>query len=195
MTRNSDSIEGAGKLSADRAFARNPDLRIRPAREEDVPIIYSMLRESAIAQGSENDLCANPVNLRQDGFSTEPRFHCLLAELHGNAAGLILYFFVYSTWTSRKGLYVEDLYVAPPFRRQAVARALMMEVARIAIDSDCRYVQWAVLRSNSPAVRFYGDIGAVALSEWEIMRVSGEQLEQLAAGMPDGRCDNAKKGA
>lgn len=157
---------------------------VRRAREEDVPVIYSMLRESAIAQGGKNDLCVNPLNLREDGFGREPRFQCLLAEMHGEPVGLILYFFVYSTWTSRNGLYVEDLYIVPRARRQGIARALMAEVAKTAIEAGCRYVQWITQCANSSALRFYESIGARTLSEWTVLRISGQELDTL--GKPAG---------
>ena len=150
------------------------------AREEDVSAIYLMLRESAIAQGGENKLCADPFNLCEDGFGREPRFQCLLAEVDGKTVGVILYFFVYSTWTSRKSLYIEDLYVAPQSRRQGIGRALMSEVARSAIETGCRYMQWTALHTNSSALRFYESIGARTLSEWMLLRVQDEELNRLS---------------
>ncbi len=156
------------------------NFRIRRAREDDVPVIYSMLRESAIAQGGENDLSADPLTLREDGFGREPRFECLLAEMHGKPVGLILYFFVYSTWTSRNGLYVEDLYVLPRYRRQGIARALMADVSKRAVKTSCRYVQWVAQLTNGSALRFYDSIGARTLSEWVLRRLTGEELERLS---------------
>ena len=150
------------------------------AHEGDVPAIFFMLRESAIAQGGENEVCADPFNLREDGFGREPRFQCLLAEIHGKPVGVILYFVVYSTWTSRNGLCIEDLYVAPQSRRQGIGRALMTEVAKRAIEADCRYIQWSALRTNSSALRFYESIGARTLSEWTFLRIDGEELNRLS---------------
>ncbi|MBV9676283.1 MAG: GNAT family N-acetyltransferase [Acidobacteriaceae bacterium] len=167
------------------AVPRNPSISIRTMREEDVPAVYAMLRESAIVQGGENDLCANPLNLLQDGFGAEPQFQCLLAEWHGEVIGLVLYFFLYSTWTSPKGLYIEDLYVVPQHRRQGIGRALTSELAKLAIDAGCRYIKWVVLRTNTEALRFYESMGAVTLPQWTVMRISDEELKQLAAEPSD----------
>ena len=156
------------------------NLTIRMAHEGDVPAVFFMLHESAIAQGGEDELCANPFNLREDGFGREPRFRCLLAEVDGKPVGLILYFVVYSTWSSRNGLCIEDLYVTPQSRRQGIGRALMSEVARNAIETGCRYIQWAALRANNSALRFYESIGARTLSEWMLLRVHGEELNRLS---------------
>ena len=146
-------------------------LTIRSATIDDVPVIYSLLGESARAQGAENELCADPDNLREDGFGPEPRFWCLLAESQGEAVGLALYFFLYSTWTSRKGIYLEDLYVVAPFRRQGVAKALMARLAEVAAGMDCGYIQWAMLHENQTARRFYESLGGKVLSEWALMRI------------------------
>ncbi len=111
-------------------------------------------------QGSEDKLCANPANLLEDGFGPNPRFWCLLAEEDGLAAGIALYYVTYSTWTSPHGIYLEDLYVAPAFRRRGVARALMDRLVAMARDSGWRRINWLVLRDNEPAIRFYESIGA-----------------------------------
>jgi len=154
---------------------------VRLALPDDVPTIYRMLRESAAAQGGEEDLCVDPDNLRDDGFGlSPPRFQCLLAELGGQPAGIALYYFTYSTWVSRNGAYLEDLYVAPSFRRRDVAHSLMAELTRVAIDAGCQHIQWLVLRENTSAVRFYESIGAELSQEWSSMRIERENLTRLA---------------
>jgi GNAT superfamily N-acetyltransferase len=156
-------------------------ITVRLAQAEDVPTICRMLRESAAAQGSEEDLCVDPDNLREDGFIlTPPRFQCLLAEVGGQPAGIALYCFTYSTWTSRTGAYLEDLYVAPSFRRTGVARSLMAQLAKIAVGAGCLHIQWMVIRENTSAVRFYESIGADLSREWSSMRIERENLTRLA---------------
>jgi GNAT superfamily N-acetyltransferase len=140
-----------------------------------------MLREAAVIQRGEDDFCASPSTLFQDGFCSNPRVYCLVAESDGEIVGALLYFFVYSTWTSRTGSYIEDLYVLPDYRRKGIARALMSTAATLALEAGCRYMQWTVLRTNSPAREFYESLGAFAVSEWALMRISGEELEQLSA--------------
>ena len=158
-----------------------PQLRIRAWCREDVLTVYTLLREAAVIQGGENDFCATPSTLFHDGFDSSPRIYCLIAESDGEIVGVLLYFFVYSTWTSRTSSYIEDLYVRPDHRRKGIARALMSAAARVALDAGCRYVQWAVLQNNSPAREFYESLGAFALSEWALMRISGAELEELSA--------------
>jgi GNAT superfamily N-acetyltransferase len=158
-----------------------PAIQIRRWREQDVTTVYAMLLESAIAQGGEHSLCADPQNLVQDGFCSNPQVYCLIAELRGEIVGILLYFFIYSTWTSRRGSYIEDLYVCPNHRREGIARALMSAAATLAMDAGCRYLQWVVLQRNDPARRFYESLGAFALSEWNLMRISGDWLQELSA--------------
>lgn len=145
---------------------------LRTATRLDVPVMHAMLVQSAVAQGGEAELCISPADLMEDGFSSNPRFQCLIAECDGHIAGLALYFFIYSTWTSRNGLYLEDLYVAPQFRRHGVARALMAELAAIAQHAGCRYMRWLVLRRNASAIRFYESIGAPVVEEAGMVQVS-----------------------
>jgi ribosomal protein S18 acetylase RimI-like enzyme len=155
-------------------------LIVRAAREDDVQIIYEMLRESAAAQGDENALCVDRDNLLQDGFrASPPKYWCLLAEAGGRPAGLALYFFIYSTWTSRQQLYLEDLYVSPHFRRRGVARLLMSELARIASAAGCLRIRWLVLRENAAAIEFYESIGAGLRPDWLNMSLERECLEPL----------------
>jgi GNAT superfamily N-acetyltransferase len=152
---------------------------IRAASVSDVPAIYAMLRESAIEQNGLQHLCVDERSLCDDGFGETPRFWVLVAEEQGKRVGLALYFFTYSTWSSRIGLYLEDLYVSPVFRRRGVARALMQHLARVALENGCNGMIWLVL-SDNPAVKLYEQVGAVAMAKWMPMRVLGESLRKLA---------------
>jgi len=151
---------------------------VRAASLKDVHSIYIMLRESALEQGSVESLCATEENLEKDGFGREPRFKVLIAEQNGETVGLGLYFFIYSTWTSRNGLYLEDLYVKPEFREQGIARDLMRHLARVANENHCGRMIWLVLRKN-PAVKFYKRVGAVSLEEWMPMQMKSAEIESL----------------
>lgn len=152
--------------------------QVRAASPNDVHSIYLMLRESAVEQGSQESLCATEDNLIEDGFGREPRFQVLIAEQNGEAIGLALYFFIYSTWTSRNGVYLEDLYVKPEFRKQGVARGLIQQLARVAQENHCGRMMWLVLRNN-PAVKFYQRLGAAALAEWMPMQMKSAEIEAL----------------
>lgn len=139
-----------------------------------------MLHASAVEQDSAHHLCVDESSLLEDGFGPSPRFHALIAEDEGRPAGLALYFFTYSTWTSRNGIYLEDLYVTPDARRKGVARALMRRLATIAAEHRCGRLQWVVYRNNDAAVRFYRSLGAAELADWPLMWLTGETLRSLA---------------
>jgi GNAT superfamily N-acetyltransferase len=146
-----------------------PTITIRAARADDVAAMFEMLRASAAEQGHPQDLCVDVASLREDGFGASPRFDALIAEDGGRPAGLALYGFNYSTWTSRNGVYLEDLYVRPESRHAGIARALMVRLHEIAVERGCGRFQWIVQRDNAPAVRFYESLGAKALAEWQLM--------------------------
>jgi GNAT superfamily N-acetyltransferase len=153
-------------------------ISVREASVDDVPALYEMLRESAAEQGGAQDLCVTRENLAEDGFGASPRFHVLIAEDNDEPVGVALYFFIYSTWTSRNGLYVEDLYVRPGYRKRGAARELMIRLAETARQHRCGRMVWLVLRSN-PAVRFYAKLGAVALDGWMPMEMKATEIETL----------------
>lgn len=144
---------------------------IRRAVPADVPLIFEMLRESAKDQGEPDALVVNEADLLEDGFGARPQFQILIAESDGSPAGLALYFFTYSTWVSRIGLYLEDLYVRPEYRRLGVAKTLMDELKAVAMKHGCRRVTWTVLKENGRAVRFYESLGATALDSWCLMKL------------------------
>ena len=154
---------------------------IRPGIPEDVHNIFDLLARSAEAQGSPGSLCVDVESLLHDGFGEQPRFHVLIAASDGHAVGLALYFFTYSTWVSTKGLYLEDLYVEPEYRRQGIARALMLELAKIARDNGCGRFQWSVLRSNDDAIRFYESLGGKLMEQWRLMQLYRDDIELLAS--------------
>ena len=106
----------------------------------------------------------------------------LVCQVDGVAAGFAVYFFNYSTWQGRKGLYLEDLYVSPAQRGAGAGKALLRHLARIAVANDCGRFEWSVLDWNAPAIGFYEAIGAVPLSEWVRYRLTGPALEAFAAG-------------
>jgi len=129
-----------------------------------------MLYDSAVEQGSPESLVVNEANLLTDGFGPQARFQCVIAEVDGAPAGIALYyFFDYSTWVSRNGLYLEDLYVDPTFRRTGVARTLLDHVWSVGRSEGCRRMQWVVHRRNESALRLYRSFGARSLDDWSLM--------------------------
>jgi GNAT superfamily N-acetyltransferase len=143
---------------------------VRFAVIEDVPEILDMLRASAADQGFPDGVVVTEQDLIEDGFgAAPPRFYALIAEVDRRAAGIALFFVTYSTWGSRHVLYLEDLYVRGEFRRFGVARRLMAELGRIALERRCGKLQWVVHSDNAAAVRFYESLGARTLEDWRLM--------------------------
>ena len=155
--------------------------RIRDAAASDVPVILRLIRGLAEYERAPDAVTATEEDLLRDGFGEWKRFHVVLAEWDGAAVGFAFYFFNYSTWQGRSGLYLEDLFVVPEFRGWGIGKALLVHLARIAAEQGCGRYQWSVLDWNEPAIRFYESVGARVLREWLTVRVEGEDLARLAA--------------
>ena len=153
---------------------------IRKAITADVPVILDFIRALAIYEREPDAVSATQEGLLRDGFGPNPFYFCLIAEHKRAPAGFALYFFNYSTWMGRPGLYLEDLFVHPEFRGLGIGRALLQRVAAIAVENNCPRLQWEVLDWNTPAIDFYRAMGAEFLDEWRNVRVSGEALTRLA---------------
>jgi GNAT superfamily N-acetyltransferase len=157
-------------------------LTIRTATRADVPQILAFIRALAAYEREPDAVIATEEGLLQDGFGPNPYFHCLIADHDGVPAGFALYFFNYSTWMGRPGIYLEDLFVLPEFRGLGIGKALLKQVGAIAVEMGCKRLQWEVLDWNTPAIDFYRAMGAEFLDEWRNVRVSGDALLQLAEG-------------
>jgi GNAT superfamily N-acetyltransferase len=158
----------------------NNDVVIRPGTPADVQPVAKLLYDLAVSQGSGEALCVDAEALVRDAFGQHPRVHLLIAESDHQLAGVALYFFNYSTWFSTRGLYLEDLFVVPEYRRRGVARAMMQRLARIAHDEKCGRFQWMVLRSNETAIRFYESLGAELHADWAPMMIHADGIQRLA---------------
>jgi GNAT superfamily N-acetyltransferase len=156
-------------------------LRIRRAEARDVPEILALIRDLAEYERAPEEATATAEDLLRDGFSKAPRFFVEMAEWDGRVAGFAFWFFNYSTWLGRPGLYLEDLFVRPAFRGHGIGKALLVHLARVALDEGCGRFQWQVLDWNTPAIDFYEALGAKRLGEWITMRVSGQEIARLAA--------------
>jgi GNAT superfamily N-acetyltransferase len=155
-------------------------LALRQAVISDVPVLLRMLHESAADQGFPEEVVVSKEDLEQDGFGPTPRFHAVLADWDGAPAGMAIYFFNYSTWVSRYGLYLEDLYVDRNYRQRGVAKALMVHLARVAIDEGCGRFQWMVHCENESALQLYKSLGAESIEEWTLMLIEGHGIRRLA---------------
>jgi GNAT superfamily N-acetyltransferase len=162
---------------------------IRRATAEDAGQILKFVRALAAFERAPDAVEATEEGLIRDGFGPNPFFQCLIADYDGQPAGFALYFFNYSTWVGRPGIYVEDLFVLPEFRRKGIGRALLKRVAAVAMENGCQRLQWEVLDWNTPAIDFYRELGAEFLDEWRNVRLGAEAIERLATcGGADGAC-------
>ena len=160
--------------------------KIRPATPADVPQILAFIRALAAYERAPDAVTATEAGLMRDGFGPNPFYSCLIAEHDGQPAGFALYFFNYSTWMGRPGIYLEDIFVQPEFRGLGIGKALLKQVAAIAVEKGCPRLQWEVLDWNTPAIEFYRAMGAEFLDEWRNVRIIAEALERLA-GVPTDR--------
>lgn len=157
-------------------------LHIRPATPSDCTLMLELVRELATYERAPEQVVATAQDFLRDGFGEAPRFRAAIAEWEGAPAGFVLYFYNWSTWIGRPGLYLEDLFVRPPFRGRGIGKALLVHLAQVAVREGCGRFQWQVLDWNEPALRFYESLGARRHSDWLTMRVEGEALRKLAGG-------------
>jgi GNAT superfamily N-acetyltransferase len=155
-------------------------IAIREATPADVPQILAFVRALAEYEREPEAVRATEADLLRDGFGPNPFYFCLIADSNRAPAGFALYFYNYSTWLGRPGLYLEDLFVLPEFRGLGIGKALLQKVAAIAVEKGCLRLQWEVLDWNTPAVDFYAAMGAEFLDTWRNVRVSGDALLKLA---------------
>ncbi len=154
-------------------------LVIRPATPDDIPLILEFIRELAAYEREPEAAVAREEDLRRDGWGPEPKFRVLIADWERRPAGFALFFYNYSTWQGRPGLYLEDLFVRPEFRGRGIGKALLVRLARLAVEEGCGRFQWQVLDWNQPSIDFYEARGAKKMTQWVTMRVEGRALEEL----------------
>jgi GNAT superfamily N-acetyltransferase len=160
------------------------DLRIQPATVRDVPLLLQFIKHLAEYEQLADACVATEDDLRTHLFGPNAVAHAILAFVGDEPAGFALYFFNFSTFLARPGLYLEDLFVKPAWRNRGIGRALLAELARIARDRGCGRMEWSVLNWNELALRVYRGIGAQPLSDWTVYRLTGESLTGLAATAP-----------
>jgi GNAT superfamily N-acetyltransferase len=161
------------------------DIVIRAARPGDGPLILGLIRELAAYERSPDQVLTTEDSLDQALFGPEPAASALVAEDGGEAVGFALWFQNFSTWTG-PGMHLEDLYVRPAARRSGLGRALLAELAAICVDRGYARLDWAVLDWNASALEFYTALGAVAMDDWRIRRLTGPALTALAGRVGSG---------
>ena len=157
-------------------------LRIERATERDVPLILRLIKELAEYERMADEVIATEDSVRATLFGPRPAAEVVVGYAGDEPAGFALFFHNYSTFLARPGLYLEDLFVVPKFRGRGYGKALLVHLARLAVERDCGRFEWSVLDWNTPAIDFYKSLGAVPLDEWTVFRVTGEALARLAAG-------------
>jgi GNAT superfamily N-acetyltransferase len=160
----------------------DPAVVLRPAVPADVPRILAFIRELATYERAPDEVVGTEDLLHEALFGPRPDAEVVLAELDGAPVGFALFCGHFSTWLTRRGLWLEDLYVTPSARGRGIGRALLQHLARIAVERGCGRLEWWVLDWNAPAIGFYQGLGAVPMSEWTVWRLSGDALSALNAG-------------
>ncbi len=153
---------------------------LRPAGPDDAADIHRLIVALATYEREPDAVVATPEGLRAQLAADRPPFECLLAEVDGVVVGFALYFYNYSTWRGRPGLYLEDLFVEPARRGRGLGRRLLARLAAIAVDRGCARMEWMVLDWNAPAIAVYEAIGARPVAGWTTYRLTGAALERLA---------------
>jgi GNAT superfamily N-acetyltransferase len=155
-------------------------LNIRPATGADAPLIASLVRELADYEKLLSEAKATAGDFLRELESPNPVIRVLIAEWNGEPAGFALYFFNFSTFVGRPGLYLEDLFVRPALRSHGIGRGLLRALARIARQRNCGRMEWAVLDWNEPALRFYRTLNARPMKEWIVHRLTPAEIDALA---------------
>jgi GNAT superfamily N-acetyltransferase len=158
-----------------------PELEIRAATEDDVPLILSLIKELAEYERLSHEVVATEEALGDSLFGERPVAEVLIGHLGDEPVGFALFFHTYSTFLGKPGIYLEDLYVKPRYRGMGFGRALLVRLAKLAKERGCGRLEWSVLDWNEPAIGFYKGIGASPVSGWTVYRVTGEALDELAA--------------
>lgn len=156
-------------------------LNIRDARPGDAALVLRFVQELAEYEREPEAVVATEAMFNEAMFGANPRVFCDIAEWDGEPVGMALWFYNFSTWRGRHGLYLEDFYVTPAMRGKGIGRALLARLAKRCIDEGMDRMDWAVLTWNEPAIRVYRGLGAYANEAWDMWRLTGDALEGLAA--------------
>lgn len=155
-------------------------LTIRPARADEAGLVLDFIRALAEYEKLADHVVATEAEIAAALFGDNPRAFCDIAEWNGEPAGFSVWFYTYSTFSGRHGIWLEDLFVHPPFRGHGIGKALMARLAKRCVDEGLPRLAWWVLNWNEPSRMFYRSLGAKAQDEWTVKRLDGEALARLA---------------
>ena len=153
---------------------------IREATIDDAQLILHFIEALALYEKLPDEVETDESMIAKTLFCDAPKAHCLICDIDGEPAGFALYFFNYSTWKGKYGIYLEDLFVSPEHRGKGAGKALLVHIAGVAVANDCGRFEWSVLDWNTPSIEFYKSLGARPMDGWDIYRVDGDNLEKLA---------------
>jgi GNAT superfamily N-acetyltransferase len=155
-------------------------MNIRPAKTTDIDEILALIYELALYEKAPEEAKATKSQIIESFFSDNPKVFCEIVEVDGEIAGLAIWFLNYSTWQGKHGIYLEDLFIRPQFRGRGFGKSVLKHLAQICVDRGYGRFQWWVLDWNTPSIEFYKALGAVAMDEWTVYRVTGDALTGLA---------------
>ena len=158
-----------------------PDIDIKQATIEDSGLILRFIKELARYEKAEDEVVATESDIKASLFGDQSTTHAVIGRIDNEPVGFAVYFFNYSTWLGKNGLYLEDLYVSPDYRKVGSGKALLKHLAKIAVARGCGRFEWSVLDWNEPAIQFYQSIGAKPQDEWVGYRLAGPALVDFAA--------------
>jgi len=156
------------------------NLIVRPANINDADTIKQFILDLAIYEKAEHEMLANEQHIRDTLFCDNPQAFALIVEIDGVAVGFAVYFFSYSTWLGKYGIYLEDLYVSLKERGKGAGKALLKELAKICVAKNCGRLEWSVLDWNTPSIEFYEAMGAKPKDGWTVYRLDGDALSSFA---------------
>ena len=156
------------------------DVRLERATERDVPVILSLVKALAEYERMAGDVVADEALVHESLFGPAPSAEVVIARAGAEPVGFAVWFYNHSTFLGRRGLYLEDLFVVPEWRGRGIGRALLVYLAKVALERECGRMEWAVLNWNEPAIGFYRSLGAKPMDGWSTFRLTGDALARLA---------------
>ncbi len=157
-----------------------PAIKIRQATKKDSSLILKFVTELATYEKAEHEVLATVYDIKESLFGKDSNTHAVICNIDDKPVGFAVYFYNYSTWLGKQGLYLEDLYISSKQRGSGAGKALLKHLAKIALSKNCERFEWSVLDWNEPAIQFYHSIGAKPQNEWVSYRLSGKELKEFA---------------
>ena len=156
------------------------DFSLRKAEKEDIPVVLDFIRKLAEYENLSHEVTATEEKLERYLFGNEKVAEVVMGYYHNVPVGFALYFFNFSTFLAKPGIYLEDLFITKEYRGKGFGKIFLSYLAKLAIETECGRVEWAVLDWNTPSIEFYKSLGARVLSEWLVNRMAGDKLVELA---------------